>query len=156
MDTTRITKKITAIILSALIIGLLLLGVGLTLGYWDRSLLPYRKGIIALSFIPLAIAMAAYVKLSIIQRHPEKMKNIIAAENDERLRSLKNEADAKAFRITQSAIFLSYFGYTLLFPDDIFETAGWWILLALLLVSFISQGIMSYRVNKSNRAKGGQ
>ncbi|MEQ8197811.1 MAG: hypothetical protein ABRQ27_07385 [Clostridiaceae bacterium] len=33
-------------------------------------------------------------------------------------------------------------GYTLMVPEDIFESVGWWLIMILLFVSFISQGIM--------------
>lgn len=71
------------------------------------------------------------------------MKNIIISENDERLIALKNGADAKAFKIVQGALFLSYMGYTLMVPEDIFESVGWWILMILLLLTFMTHGIIT-------------
>ena len=70
------------------------------------------------------------------------MRNIIINESDERLVALRNEADAKAFKALQGALFLTYMGYTLMVPEDIFESVGWWIILVLLFISFISQGIL--------------
>jgi len=71
------------------------------------------------------------------------MRDTIINENDERLISMKNEADAKSFKIIQGALFLAYMGYTLIVPEDIFESLGWWLLLVLLLFSFISQVLIS-------------
>jgi hypothetical protein len=79
------------------------------------------------------------------------MKNIIISENDERIVALKNEADARAFKIIQGAIFLSYMGYTLLVPEDIFEAVGWWILMGLLFIAFISQGILAAKAMKNSK-----
>ncbi|HBZ35762.1 MAG TPA: hypothetical protein DEO33_05020, partial [Rikenellaceae bacterium] len=105
----------------SLIVGIILLGVGLTMGLFDRSLQIYSKGIVGLSLFPFA----SYIKLRMIRNNPLNMKDVIIEENDESLLSLKNESDAKAFRIVQSAIFLSYMGYTLLVPEDIFEAVGY-------------------------------
>jgi hypothetical protein len=85
-----------------------------------------------------------------IKKSPNKMKEILVNESDERLVALKNEADAKAFRIVQSALFLAYMGYTLMVPEDIFESVGWWILLVLLFISFISQGVISSKLMKKD------
>ena len=81
------------------------------------------------------------------------MKNIIISENDERLVELKNEADSTAFKIVKGAIFLSYMGYTLMVPGDVFESVGWWILLALLFITFISQGILVSRAIKNQNSE---
>ena len=76
------------------------------------------------------------------------MINIITSENDERLIALKNGADSQAFRIIQASIFLSYMGYTLIVPQDIFESVGWWILMMLMLITFISQGLLTAKALK--------
>ncbi|KAF0092519.1 MAG: hypothetical protein FD141_703 [Fusobacteria bacterium] len=81
------------------------------------------------------------------------MKNIIITENDERLVALKNEADARAFKIIQGAIFLSYMGYTILVQEDIFEAVGWWILMGLLFIAFMSQGILAARAMKNPKSE---
>jgi hypothetical protein len=70
------------------------------------------------------------------------MRSIIVTDMDERLVALKNEAQAKAFKILQGTLFLTYMGYTLMVPEDIFETVGWWILLILLFTSFITQAVL--------------
>jgi len=79
------------------------------------------------------------------------MKKIIIQESDERLVALKNEADAKALKIIQGSIFLAYMGYTLMVPEDIFESVGWWILLVLTLIAVSVQGFMNSRVVMKNK-----
>jgi hypothetical protein len=53
------------------------------------------------------------------------------------------EADARAHKIVPAALFLTYMGYTLMVPADIFEAPGWWILLLLLMLSLVSQAIFA-------------
>jgi hypothetical protein len=116
------------------------------------KLIKNNKAIVGLSFIPLSVALVYYLKLMRIKKSPYKMREILVNENDERLVALKNEADAKAFRIIQGALFLTYMGYTLMVPEDIFESVGWWILLVLLFVSFISQGVIYSKLMKKDNS----
>lgn len=148
MNTEKILKNTKTTIMIGLTTGFLLLLLGLTIGSLNKSFEIYRKGIVALSFIPFSVSIASYIKLRMVKSNPVKMKNLIISESDERLITIKNEADAKAFRIVQAAVFMSYMGYTLLVPEDIFKAVGWWILLTLLLVTFVSQGIIAYVLNK--------
>jgi len=146
MNTEKIVKESKEIMLVTLIIGVVLLTVGIIFSMMEIKLISNNRAIIGLSFIPLSVAFIYYVKLSRIKKFPQKMRNIIIHENDERLAALKNEADAKAFKMIQGALFLAYMGYTLIVPEDIFESVGWWILLVILFISFISQGILFKRV----------
>lgn len=106
-----------------------------------------------MSFIPLGVAFVNYIKFMQIKKSPQKMREILINESDERLVALKNEVNAKAFKITQSALFLAYMAYTLMVPGDVFESLGWWILLVLLFVSFISQGIIHTKVSRKNNSE---
>ena len=38
-------------------------------------------------------------------------------------------------------------------PEDIFESAGWWILMGLLFIAFISQGIFAEIAMKNPKSK---
>jgi hypothetical protein len=152
MNTDKIVKDTKSIILVALLVGIILLGLGLTFGFLEGDLQKYSKGIVGLSFLPLSVSFVSYIKLKMIRNNPGKMKDMIIEDTDERILSLRNESDAKAFRIVQGAIFLSYMGYTLLVPGDIFEAIGWWILLVLCLTTFISQGVISHLANKANNS----
>lgn len=143
MNTEKIVKEAKVIMITTLIIGITLLVLGITFSLMDIKLIANNKAIIGLSFIPLGVAFTYYLKLKRIEKSPLKMRNTIINESDERLVSLKDEVDAKAFKIIQGALFITYMGYTLIVPADIFEAVGWWILLSLLFISFISQGIMS-------------
>lgn len=153
MNTEKIVKEARVIMVICIIVGVVLLGVGIVFSIMDVSFISNKKAIIGLSFMPLSVAFVYCLKLSRIKKSPQKMKNIIISENDERLVALKNEADAKAFKIIQGAIFLSYMGYTLMVPEDIFESIGWWILMGLLFVSFISQGILAMKIMKNSSSE---
>jgi xanthosine utilization system XapX-like protein len=152
MNTEKIIREYKAIIMITLVIGLALLAVGTIFTLLNLRLVPNNKAIVGLSFIPLGVAVAYWIKLTIIRKSPLKMRGTIINENDERLVSMKNEADAKSFKIIQGALFLAYMGYTLMIPEDIFESLGWWLLLVLLFISFISQAIMSRIISgKANK-----
>lgn len=146
MNTEKIVKESKVIMLLTLSIGIVLLVVGIIFEFMEINLIPNNKAITGLSFIPLSVAFVYYVKLSRIKKSPQKMRNILINENDERLVALKNEADAKAFKILQGILLLTYMGYTLMVPEDIFESVGWWIILISLFISFISQGILFKKV----------
>lgn len=152
MNTEKIVWESKVIMLTTLIIGIALLAVGIIFSLMDIKLITNNRAIVGLSFIPLGVALVYFIKLTKIKKSPQNMRNLIINEVDERLVSIKNEADAKAFKIIQGAIFLTYMGYTLIVPEDIFESVGWWILMSLLFISFISQGILRVIImsNKDN------
>jgi hypothetical protein len=152
MNTEKIMKETKVIMSVALAIGLLLLAIGIVFSLLDINLIKNNKAIVGLSFIPLSVAFVYYIKLTRIKKYPHKMREILVNENDERIVTLKNEADAKAFRIIQGALFLTYMGYTLMVPEDIFESIGWWILLFLLFISFVSQGVIHSIVMRKNNS----
>ncbi|MGI6766272.1 MAG: hypothetical protein ACOX4R_03520 [Lentihominibacter sp.] len=152
MNTEKIIKETKVIIIVALVIGLVLLAVGISFDLLDIHIID-NKAIAGLSFIPLGVAIVYCVKLTQIKKSPQKMREILVNENDERLVALKNEVDAKAFRITQAALFLAYMAYTLIVPGDVFESLGWWLLLVLLFVSFISQGVIHMKVSRKNNSE---
>ncbi len=153
MNVDKIVKEARVIMIVGLVIGFLLLGLGIVFNILDVGFIGNKRGLVGLSFIPFSIAIIYFIKLSGIRKTPDKMKNIIITENDERLVALKNEADAVAFKIVQGAIFLSYMGYTLLVPEDIFESVGWWILMGLLFIAFMSQGILAARAMKNPKSE---
>jgi len=147
MNTERIIREYKTIMIVTLVVGLVLLAIGIIFTLLNLRLVPNNKAIVGLSFIPLGVALAYWIKLTLIKKSPLKMRDTIINENDERLISMKNEEDAKSFKIIQGALFLAYIGYTLMVPEDIFESLGWWLLLVLLFVSFISQVIMSKMIS---------
>lgn len=150
MNTEKIIKETKVIILVTFAIGLIMMIIGIIFSLLDINLINNNKAIVGLSFIPLSLAFTYYIKLKLIIKTPNKMKKIIINENDERIVASKNKADARAFRIIQSILFLSYMGYTLIIPEDIFKSIGWWILLALLLISFGLQSIFYSLEMKKN------
>ena len=153
MNTEKIIKETKVIMIVTLVIGLVLLVTGICFDVLDIHIIKNNRAIVGLSFIPLSVAFVYYLKLTRIKKSPQKMREILVNENDERLVALKNEVDAKAFRIIQGALFLAYMGYTLMVPEDIFESVGWWLLLVLLFVSFISQGVIHTKVSRKDNSK---
>lgn len=150
MDTEKVIKETKMIMLGTLAIGLVLLAIGIGFSLLDINLIKNNKAIVGLSFIPLSVAFVYFLKLTGIKKSPHKMREILINESDERMVALKNEADAKAFRIIQGTLFLTYMGYTLMVPEDIFESVGWWILLVLLFVSFVSKAVIYTIVMRKN------
>jgi len=159
MNTEKILRESKIIILISLAAGLALLAAGLYFQFSGLSPIPNVKALTGLSFIPLGVALAHFIKYKSISRHPEKNRSLIVSENDERLVAVRNEASALAFRIFRGILFLAYFGYTLIVPDDIFVAAGWWILLGLFFAAFMLQGIFlaaALRKNGSGKGPGGE
>lgn len=150
MNTEKIIKEARIIVITCSVIGVLLIVLFAFLSISDIFIISNKKALVGLSLTPFSMALIYYLKISTIKRSPEKVKNIIITENDERISTLKNEAAAISFKIIQGAIFLSYMGYTLLVPEDIFESVGWWILLALFLLAFISHGVISMKLMANN------
>ncbi|OMF36681.1 hypothetical protein BK133_08520 [Paenibacillus sp. FSL H8-0548] len=154
MSGEKIVKEAKVTMSVSLIVGLVLLLVGLVFRQLDITLISNNKALIALSLLPLSLAFVSFLKLLRIKKSPQKMRSIIIKESDERLVTLNNEADAKTFKLLQGVLFLTYFGYTFIFPHEIFESAGWWILLILLLGSMILQGIYRHLLCENNSKHG--
>lgn len=150
MNGEKTVKEATTVMIVSLVIGFVLLTVGLVSTQWDIALLSNNKALFALSLLPLSLAFVSFLKLSRVKKSPQKMRSIIIKENDERLVALNNEADAKTFKILQGILFLAYFGYTFMFPQEVFESVGWWILIILLLGSMLLQGIFRHLLCKGN------
>lgn len=154
MSVEKYVKDTKVIMTVSLITGLVLLTTGLVFSQWDMSLISDNKALLALSLLPFSLAFVSLLKLLRIKKSPRKMRNILIKENDERLVALSHEADAKTFKILQGALFLAYFGYTFIFPQEVFQSAGWWILMILLIGSMSIQGIFRHRLCKSNANDG--
>jgi hypothetical protein len=153
MNTEKILKESKMIMMVTFVVGFLLLATGIAFTLLDVTLIENNRALIGLSLIPLSVGFMYFYKYTQIKKSPSKMKEIIISENDERIVNLKNEADAKAFMIVKGVIFITYMGYTLMVPEDIFEAVGWWILLVILIVTFMAQGLitaMAMWKNKSN------
>ena len=153
MDTKKIVKEAKEIIVVTFVVGITLLIVGIAFTLLDIKLLANNKALIGLSFLPLSVTAVYYFKLRKINKAPQKMRNIIINENDERLLALRNEADAKALKILQGALFLTYMGYTLIVPADIFESVGWWLIFILFFVAFVSPAILQSIVLRKEKTK---
>lgn len=154
MRTENLKKEARTIYTLSLAAGALLLVSGILLNLLDLELLSNNRALIGLSFIPFTVAAVYLWKYNTLKNHPEKIRSIIVTESDERLVQVKNEADAKSFRLTQALIFLAYMGYTLAVPEDIFESPGWWLLLLLLMFSFLGRGLLLAAAMKRNDGQG--
>ncbi len=138
----------------SIIVGLILLAVGFLSNAVDNPFISDSKPLLALSLLPLSMAFVSFLKVSRIKNSPELMRKLLIKENDERLVALNNAADAITFKILQGALFLAYFLYTFMFPEKIFESVGWWMLLTLLLGSMLLQGIFRHRICKTKASDG--
>ncbi len=150
MNVDKIIKETKVIIITTLLVGMVLLVTGISFDLLDIHIIDNNRAIVGSSFLPLSVAFVYYLKLRQIKKSPQKMRKFLVNESDERIVALKNEVDAKALKITQAALILAYMMYTLMVPKDIFESPGWWILLLILFVSFVSQGIIHTRVSKQS------
>ncbi|MGB4587663.1 MAG: hypothetical protein WBI17_00310 [Clostridiaceae bacterium] len=156
MNTDKILKESKVIMIVTFIVGVLLLATGIAFSLLEATFIKNNRALIGLSLIPLSVGVMYYFKYTQIKKSPNKIKEIIINEIDERIVNLKNEADAKAFKIVQGLIFLLYMGYTLMVPEDIFEAVGWWILLIILFVSFMAQGLITAMAMWKNKSKENQ
>lgn len=154
MKGEKTVKEAKRVMIVSLIVGFVFLTVGLVSRLGDVALFSNNKALIALSLLPFSLAFVSFLKLSRIRKFPQKMRSVMIKENDERLVALKNEADAKTFKILQGMLFLAYFGYTFMFPQEIFESVGWWFLILLLLGSMLLQGIFRHQLCKRNSNDG--
>lgn len=146
MNTEKVVKETKIIMGASLIVSIALLAVWIIFSLMDNPPVSNTKALIALSLIPLSVALSYFLKFRRIKKFP----TVMTKEIDERLVAQKNESDALAFKILQGLLFLSYMGYTFIVPEDVFKTIGWWILLVNLLVSFFSQGIFRQFICKAN------
>jgi predicted membrane chloride channel (bestrophin family) len=150
MNTEKIVGQTRFNIIISISTGVLLLLTGIIFSVFGLVPVKIAKATVSLSFIPFGFAFANFVNLLRLKKSPQKMQTVIIAHNDERLVAIRNEADARAFRILQWLLIMVYIGYTLMVPDDIFEAAGWWIILIVLFVSYILQAIF-YKVVSGNK-----
>lgn len=141
MKTEKVIRKTKQSMVVTGSIGLVLLLAGIYISVARENIGNLGRGLTGLSFIPLAMAGMYFYKYNRISKDPTSMKSIIIDESDERLSRLRDEAGAKAFRLTKGALFLGYMGYTLLVPEDIFESLGWWILFGCMFLAFVSEGL---------------
>ncbi|MCA1060087.1 hypothetical protein LCL96_14205 [Rossellomorea aquimaris] len=132
MSVEKIVKEIKWTIFVSLLVSMALL---VTWFIFEISDIPFaNKSLLALSLIPFSAALASFLKLLKIK----KDLNVLVSETDERVVAEKNEADAKALKLLQGVLFLSYLGYSFIIPEDIFESIGWWITLGILLLSLFA------------------
>lgn len=139
MNGGKVLKEAKVTMAISLAAGVVLLGAGLLLQWTDIDLVPDNKALMALSLLPFAMALVSFLKVNGIRKSPQQMRKMLIKENDERLVALNNEADAKSFKWLQGMLYIAYFGYTFMYPGDVFKTAGWWILLVLFLAALFLQ-----------------
>ncbi|MCA0970683.1 hypothetical protein LCM20_08795 [Halobacillus litoralis] len=144
MSAEKLVKETKLIIGVSLFASLALLITWTTVELMNTSF-GNDKALLALSIIPLSAALASYLKLIKINKDPQKM----VAETDERLVAEKNEADAKALKLLQGILFLTYMGYTFIFPEETFQSLGWWVTLGILLLSLFAPVMIRHMLKES-------
>lgn len=150
METKTIVRKEKTEIVANLTAAALLLAVGLLLVLFRVEF--NNKAVIACSFVPAGMALAAWYKLHVIRKYPKQMKPLIISLSDERLVAARNQADAITHAIIQWLLRLSFFCYTLIMPEDVFESVGWWILFALFFISVFAP-IIALRFTSGQEAQ---
>lgn len=141
MTVERYTHTKRTLVIANLAVGLALLLTGILLKKYDINVVQNPKAVIGLSFIPLGIALSAFINIIFVKRYPKAMNAVIISENDERLTAIRNEADSKTFRILRWALLFVFFGYTFSVPTDVFEAPGWWTVFAFLFLSYVLPAI---------------
>lgn len=136
-------------------VGLALIAAGIILRVTDSNIIENTKAVIGLSLIPLGIALYLWLSLIFAKKYPKNMNQMNIMENDERLRAIGYRADSTAFRILRWALMLLYYGYTFMSPDDVFETASWWIVLVFFMLSYLLQGIL-VKIYSDHEAAGAE
>lgn len=129
----------------AFVIGAMLFIAGLTFQLMDVHIVSNNKALIALSLIPFSVAFVYYTRASKLLNSNQRLAKRRIRQMDERLVAARNESDALSFKILQAALFVSYMSYTLFVPDDVFRSVGWWMLMGLLMLSFLAQTVLSKR-----------
>lgn len=137
MNIEKVIRDEKLEIYANLVAGLVILAAGIFFTVSETAVKINEKAIIGLSFIPLAAAFGTAYQLRAIQKHPKETRSMVIAMSDERLAARRNEAEAIAHRLMGWLLRLTFFGYTLMFPADIFETVGWWFITFLFCLSYL-------------------
>lgn len=142
MDANKVTRKMNLSFVVCLAAGLLLLAGGLTLQLLDIHLLENNRAVVALAFIPLALATYFGLTAALMKRNPKYSRTVAAEQADERITALKHRADSITYRTMRWALSLVFLGYTFAFPSEIFESAGWWITFGFFFLAHMMQGVV--------------
>ena len=142
MELNKHVKKTKTYLALSLAAGVVMLAAGILFETLGVHLLDNNKAIIGVSFIPLGLALAFGLNLTMAKRNPKGMRSIMAAETDERLAALRHQADSITFRALRWALALLFCGYTFAYPAEVFESAGWWIVFGFFFAAFMLQGVL--------------
>jgi len=145
MKSNHASKEAKWIGSTAFVIGALLFVAGLVFHLADVHIVPNNKALMAMSLIPFSVAFVYFTSHSRMLNSDQRLAKRRIRLTDERLVAAKNQSDALSFKLLQAALFVSYMGYTLFVPDDVFRSVGWWMLMGLLMLSFLAQTVLSKR-----------
>jgi len=145
MSSKNVKKEAKIIGGVAFTIGIILLVTGITFNLTGMNPVSINKALIALSLIPLSVALVYFARFSKTINSDRAIQRRRVRETDERLVASRNEIDAQAFKVVQASLFISYMGYTLFVPEAVFQSVAWWILLGLLMISFFARGVLYKR-----------
>lgn len=93
---------------TALIVGVILLAAGTAFSMAGINPVSSNKGLIALSLIPLSVALVYFTRFSKPINSSETIKSRVIQETDERLVASRNEKDAQSFNRSSRIIFRLY------------------------------------------------
>jgi formate-dependent nitrite reductase membrane component NrfD len=144
MDSAALIKRSKINLTINLILGAALLIAGIIVQTGDIQILENNRILTALSFIPLAIAIAYGVKIRQVKRQPDKF----AEEYDERITAARDRADAMSMRIIRYALWLGFLAYTFAKSAEVFESFTWWFITGLSLAAVLLPAFFMGNVNR--------
>lgn len=140
MDTVAVLKKEKIFLLINFILGVVFMAVGIFIESATNN-----KTLVAISFIPFSLAIAALFKMTQLKRNPWSY----VEESDERIIAAKNKADAISLRVIRYILFLFFLAFMINYPEEIFESLIWWFLLLVSLVTVLLSSRVFGNVNKN-------
>ena len=82
MNIEKIIKETKVIMIGMMVMGLILLLTGISFDLLDNHIIRNNWAIVGLSFKPVSVALAYYLKLIRIKKSPQKMGENIVSRND--------------------------------------------------------------------------
>jgi hypothetical protein len=142
MDTANIIKKEKTVLAVNLTLGIVVLAAGALINPFG-----YQKVLVAISFILFGLSVSSLVKVAKLKKNP----SVFIEEFDERIVAAKNNADAMSLRIIRYIMLLVFMAYNFISPQEIFESANWWIILIIFLLTVLLPAVLLGNINKNYR-----
>jgi hypothetical protein len=106
------------------------------------------KVLFGLAVFAFCAGIGPFYNFYLLKKDAASMKPIVVSESDERNLTVRNETYARTFSILQWVITYIFFGYTWLFPKEIFVSFGWWSILVIFMSAILIKIPIYIMVNK--------